>query len=299
MQEVRVHEDHEGLHPWSRIEETFVLHRGREHLDCRLTHFHDGTVQQDDFVAGALRHRIIGNNGNRLSDAAEKPWDQIELRYDDRGSELRVTTFYSDGGVRNEMFHIALWHDQVPAEQAAGGTNAPLKNVTVDYDANGVLVGRHFFHVDGAIVYERYENGILSEVLQELAPLAPGMTKHRGWSSIVQCFDSNGLLTRKLTVWDDGSETEEIFEDAELDLEPLAEEIDQPIMMHKDQLQDIPAQEVMVEASEVSDDAEMSAFETPMAKWLQSKFGGLVQGGGPRLSRAASNDQALDFAIGA
>lgn len=297
MQNVCVQEDIEGIQPWSRIEETFVKHRGRDQLDCRVTYFRDGTIQQDDFVSGALRHRIISNGAEGSLDGSIKPWDQIELRYDDQGSELQVTTFFSDGGVRNEMFHIALWHDETPNDRVALKTNAPLKTVTIDYDAKGKVCGRHFFHVDGAIVYERYEDDVLLEVLQELAP-GVVTSDSRSWSSIVQCFDETGTLTRKVTVWDDGAETEEIFEDAQIE---MPDESDLQFAMQEAEAifeeQDVTFEDAlnqpMDEIVEVLDE-ETSAFETAMAEWLQSKFGAAKEFAVP-----ANHDQSMDMAVGA
>jgi len=297
MQNVVVKEDLEGIQTWSRIEETFVNDRGRDLLDCRVTHFHDGSIQQDDYVGGSLRHRVIGNNsdGSVLIEGNVKPWDQIELRYDDQGSELQVTTFFSDGGVRNEMFHVALFNDQTPSELIEFNTKAPLKTVTVDFDGQGRVCGRHFFHVDGAIVYERYEDGTIREILQELAP-GPVTSESHGWSSIVQCFDETSKLTRKITVWDDGSETEEVFEDAVFD---LSDESDLQIAMHEvdavQEEQDVVLDEVLSQpVDEETQVFEETAFDTAMAEWLQSKFGS-----SKNQVRPANDDQSLTMAVGA
>lgn len=299
MQNVVIQEDLEGIQTWSRIEETFVKDRGRDLLDCRVTYFHDGSIQQDDFVVGSLRHRVICNNADRsvLIEGNTKPWEQVELRYDDQGSELQVTTFFSDGGVRNEMFHVALFHDETPSDLIEFNTKAPMKTVTVDYDEKGRVCGRHFFHVDGAIIYERYEDGAIREILQELAP-GPVTTEGHGWSSIVQCFDENETLTRKITVWDDGSETEEIFEDAvldltgESDLQFAMQEVDAALVEQDDALEEALSQPVDEFVEPL--DEKTSAFDTAMAEWLQSKFGspkGQV--------RPANDDQSLTMAVGA
>jgi len=184
-----------------------------------------------------------------------------------------------------------------PSELIEFNTKAPLKTVTVDFDGQGRVCGRHFFHVDGAIVYERYEDGTIREILQELAP-GPVTSESHGWSSIVQCFDQGGKLTRKITVWDDGSETEEVFEDAVID---LSDESDLQIAMHEVDAvpfeQDVALDEVLIQPVEEATQAfeeTASAFDTAMAEWLQSKFGapkGQV--------RAANDDQSLTMAVGA
>lgn len=213
MQSVRIKEDQNGQHTWHRIEETFETEGGTEHLVSRLTFNDDGTVEQEEFADGVLRHRVMGNNPDLPMGCQIDPWDQIEYRYAADGTEVQTTTFYRSGAIRDQRKLAGIADEKLAQYAPKNVDDAPLtawSNVTVAYDKHGRITQRDYVHEDGTTRSESYDRGALKDILH-VNP--DGSDNSDGWSKILIMIGGDGQIQSRKTTWKNGMSSTEIHKE--------------------------------------------------------------------------------------
>lgn len=216
MQSVRVQEDPTGQHPWRRIEETFEDVDGLEQLTSRLTYNDNGTVQQENFLAGVLRHHILVNDPDAPIGDRHKPWAQIESRFNEKGAKIQTTTFYKNGEIRDRLQHSAVPEDKLEKYDPRlliGIKPQPWETVVISFDDQGQIRQRDYVFVDGSSRSEQYEDNFIKEILQEESTQKSGQGKGAEWASVVTIIGPNKVVAKRLTVLGNGEEIEEEYRD--------------------------------------------------------------------------------------
>lgn len=181
----------------------------------RETFYHqDGTVSAIQYVFdnGTLREDLFAPDGLRTSIREEDPsngpnvfdWFLRETTYDSGQIVGRVTR-YDDGNFKYETYtggllsqteitdeqHVEIWHQIVQyfdfGERVA---------TVIDYD-------------DGSVRETLYDNGAVTEV-REIDSVANPAT--HDWETINTYYQPDGSLAARVTVYDNGAETDAIYQ---------------------------------------------------------------------------------------
>jgi hypothetical protein len=175
----------------------------------RQTHYDNGVMRLEGFIAGVRDRMILLDNPGSLTGATN--WTSIVTRYDAQGKNLSRITDYDNGTRRIETFDqgVRVQVDLMdnPTRNYNGVYN--WDTITKTFDASGKLTGLHTVLDNDVVKVEHFAEGSLAERIETDA------ANVFDWSTINSQFH-NGILTRQLTVFDNGQSIENMYDNKEL-----------------------------------------------------------------------------------
>lgn len=170
----------------------------------------------------------------RLDELDEFQWTSITTTIDTAtGGVLNRDIIFDDGTRKQEFFENGALREIFQSDNfdqfgqpLPGGGARPWEAIITRYDPNtGAIGGKTTIFDDGTQTEQFFQNGVLVETVQtdnfnpfngpNFDPPADGGA--RPWESIVTTYDPNtGEIDRKTTVFDDGRETVQLFENGVL-----------------------------------------------------------------------------------
>ncbi|MEM9787966.1 MAG: hypothetical protein AAF801_15820 [Pseudomonadota bacterium] len=164
----------------------------------------------------------------RQDDLNQFPWQSIVTSVDtDTGEVLGRTITYDDGTKTDQRFENGVLRESFQSDNfdqfgqpLPGGGAKRWESIQTSYDAEGKPEFKTIIFDDGTRTDQRFENGVLRESFQSDnfdefgQPLPGGGAKP--WESIETRFDANGRPEFKTIIFDDGTRTDQRFENGVL-----------------------------------------------------------------------------------
>ncbi|MEM7057303.1 MAG: hypothetical protein AAF557_06935, partial [Pseudomonadota bacterium] len=185
-------------------------------IQDRFTTFDDGVQKFETFESGLRRSTEQQDNPGGFGDGA-KAWKSILTNFESSGTiQDRFTTF-DDGVQKFETFENGLRRSTEQQDNPGGfGDGAEAwTSILTNFDSNGLIQDRTTIFDDGVQKFEAFENGIRRSTEQQDNPGGFG-DGAKSWASILTNFDTDGVITDRTTIFDDGRERREIFEDGQI-----------------------------------------------------------------------------------
>lgn len=210
---VRTRYDFNDLYQWDVIEDTFDDYTGD--LIQRTTQYDNGGFRDESFAAGNRMFMVHYDGFGGPQGFGAYDWERIETSYDFNGRiELR-TTFFDDGGVRDEQFMdgIRTMTFRVDGNFMPGGSH-DWDYVETTYGYDGQIEMRMTTYDDGSVREESFQDGLRQNTWQYDPNFGPD---GQDWDTIFTSYDFQGRMERRETTFDDGSFKEELFVDGARD----------------------------------------------------------------------------------
>ena len=200
---------------WETISTDYDLD-GR--LINRMINYDDGTYTYESFIDG---QRSSMSKADALN---VKNWETIGIQYDEAGKISHRLTDYDDGTFKFEQFENGLRTSTYQSDNLVDHVDPPedggAKNwetIETQYDEAGNVSSRLTDYDDGIVKFEQFENGVRSRthladnLVDPENPPEDGGVKN--WETIDTRYDEAGKISSRLTEYDDGTVTYELFED--------------------------------------------------------------------------------------
>lgn len=183
-------------------------------LERKFVDFSDGTTYQEEFTDGVRDTRFTSDRPTDDAPDGAKPWSAITTRYDTAtGDVTEKSTSNDDGTSKLELFEDGTRTTTTQTD------NDDVKNWTsieTIFDEDGVIASRETLLDNGIVRQQLFEDGVRSETIQLDNVDGSGASAPDGgakaWQEIYTSFDSDGVITGRETVLDDGVIKLEQFE---------------------------------------------------------------------------------------
>lgn len=200
--------DFQDLYQWDIIDTTFDDYTGE--LIQRATQYDNGSYRDESFAFGKRMYMVHFDDFGGPQGYGAYDWERIETSFDMNGRMELRTTFFDDGGVRDEQFQDGMrtMTFQVDGYMQPGGNDWDTIETTYGYD--GQIEMRTTHYDDGTVREEQFQDGVRLNTFQYDPNFGPG---GQDWDSIHTSFDFDGRIQNRMTHYDDGSIKDETFLD--------------------------------------------------------------------------------------
>lgn len=176
------------------------------------TVFEDGTTRSVDFTyADGARTAAILTDG--VGDQSSARWQSLERTFNADGTVGNVDLTYDDGTTRTiEYTYVDGARATAMFTDGSGSqSRAPSQSLLRTFDADGRTVHEELVFDDGSTRLREYtySDGALST---KIVTDGTGASNGARWSTVSYSYDAEGVITQKVTDWDDGDRTTVAFE---------------------------------------------------------------------------------------